>query len=116
MTSRYIQIVVVLVLILMAIYNEQHYTKYNGIIEDNKELNDYIKDLEDHVNLLNDSISVTDCEIEAIELKNDSLKKKVKGLDRTILKIKNKYNDEIRNVDNLDADSTIVVLSNFLSK
>lgn len=114
--ERYVQIAVVMVVVILAISNAHYFRSYESAIEEDKKLRNYLDSLEVEVDSLNNSISIKEVEVSVVESKNDSLSNRIEGLDKDIGKIKVVYNDKIRNIDNLGTDSTIVLLSGFLSK
>lgn len=114
--NRYLQIALVLVVIVLSVSNWHYFRSYENAIEEDVKLRNYLDSLELKVDSLNSNIRIKDEEVELIEFKNDSLNSRIDSLDRGITKIKVVYNDKIQNVDNLGADSTIILLSGFLTK
>lgn len=85
-------------------------------IEDrNREFKQY----QDSVNNINDSlyndISIRDERYDSVMAENDSIDIKITSLDNSIDNLNKKFNYEINSIDDISADSNLLLLTNFLS-
>jgi len=111
-----LQIALVLVFFVMAVCIWHYSSSYSRAIEKQESLTEYLNFLESKIDSIDSNIIVKEKEVSLIGHKNDSLNKKIKSLDRNVGKIKIVYNDKILNINDLGIDSTLILLSSFLSK